>query len=239
MTPTRHPFAAQDKVAVSWSGGKDACLAWLRARDQGLQATTFVTMCEAPDTGDDGATLSHHLPRAWMQRQVAACGAHWWPVDVPRTGPTAYGDAFADTLRRLQQTGHAGMVFGDIDLEAHRVWLAAQCEAAGLRAHFPLWGLARADVAREIVDRGLRATLVSVDLSQLDASFCGRDYDAALLADLPPGVCPCGEDGEFHTAVRAAPGMAALDWPVLRQEVVASRPPLRPTRFARLVLEPT
>jgi len=39
----------------------------------------------------------------------------------------------------------------------------------------------------------------------LDPAFCGRRYDERLLAQLPPGVDPCGENGEFHTFVSGGP----------------------------------
>ena len=224
---------APKKAAVSWSGGKDAALAWRTALAEGWDVRSFVTMLKSP-----GESLSHHLPRAWLQRQVQACGVAWWPVEVPQDGPGDYAAAFDAVLQRLRAQGHAAMVFGDIDLRAHRDWLQARCEAAGLQAVFPLWGRPRAEVARAIVDGGFRATLVAVDLTHLAASFCGRAYDDDLLRELPTGVCPCGEDGEFHTALQWAPGMAeALDLPVERVEIVPSAPPLRPTRIARLVLK--
>ena len=99
------------------------------------------------------------------------------------------------------------MIFGDIDLQAHRDWLAPACERAGLVPLFPLWGESRAALARELVTRGVRARVVCVDTRWLDASFCGAPYDAAFLARLPAGVCPCGEDGEFHTFVTGGPGL--------------------------------
>jgi diphthine-ammonia ligase len=97
---------------------------------------------------------------------------------------------------------------------------------------FPLWGEARAALAQEILARGIRARVVCVDTRWLDASYCGADYDAALLARLPAGVCPCGEDGEFHTFVFDAPGfaqpLAIVNGP---QRRVLSVPPLVPTEL--------
>ena len=131
------------------------------------------------------------------------------------------------------------MVFGDIDLQAHRDWLEPACARAGLAAVFPLWGGARAKLAGEIVARGIRAMLVCVDARRLDAAFCGLDYDAALLARLPAGVCPCGEEGEFHTFVWDGPGFAApLALRRAGRRTVASRPPLAPTELVFECLEP-
>ncbi len=191
------------KAAISWSAGKDSCLAWLRALDQGFEVATFLTMCE--DDGEDGSSLSHHLPLRLIEAQVRAIGGHWRAARVP---PGRYGAVFDAQLRALCDEGHTHMVFGDIDLQAHRDWLEPACTRAGLIALFPLWGLPRAEVARLILARGIRAGTVCVDTRWLDASFCGVDYDAAFLARLPSGVCPCGEDGEFHTFVFDAPGFA-------------------------------
>lgn len=217
---TSHP----GRAAISWSAGKDACLAWLRAREQGLNATTFVTMCEP-----GGTSKSHALPPELLAAQVRAIGGEWWPVE---SGPGEYAAVFDATLRRLAATGHSHLVFGDIDLQAHRDWLEPACARAGLIAVFPLWGEARAAIAQEIVRRGIRARLVCVDTRWLDASYCGADYDAALLSRLPAGACPCGEGGEFHTFVFDAPG---FDRPLAidpgEQQRVRSMPPLSPTEL--------
>ncbi len=227
MTPPSSPARA----ALSWSGGKDGCLAWLRARESGLDVRTSFTMCEA-----GGASLSHALPRAWLARQVAACGVAWRAVDVPRAAG-GYAAAFDAVLAALRAGGHTHAVFGDIDLAAHRDWIAPRVDAAGLVPVFPLWGGSRAAIAAEAIGRGIRARIVAVDLGRAPASLCGADYGEALRAGLPDGVCPCGEDGEFHTAVTFAPGMSAAVPLVDRGVVVeASSPPLAPTRIARLAL---
>jgi uncharacterized protein (TIGR00290 family) len=213
------------RAAISWSAGKDSALALLRAREAGLDVTTFLTLCEA-----DGTSKSHALAPELVAAQVVALGGLWRAVAVPEQ-PGAYGLMFNLALQALFESGHTHLVFGDIDLQAHRDWLEPACTAAGLVAVFPLWGEPRAALAQEIIARGIQARLVCVDAGRLDARFCGRDYDAALLAELPPGVCPCGEDGEFHTFVHAMPGMAPLALQSLGQRHVASRPPLAPTVF--------
>lgn len=215
------------KTAISWSAGKDACLALLRARESGHDVQTFLTMCEA-----DGFSKSHALAPEVISAQVAAFGGVWRPVAVPEDVQGAYALCFHAALQSLQASGHTHIVFGDIDLQAHRDYLEPVCVQHGLTPVFPLWGASRAALAREILDRGIRARLVCVDAGRLDPRLCGRDYDAALLAELPEGVCPCGEDGEFHTVVVDAPGMAAplrLASDGLRQAL--SRPPMRPTTF--------
>ena len=210
--------------AISWSAGKDSWLALARAREQGLRVATFVTMCDA-----DGASKSHALAPELVDAQVRALGGA--PVSV-RVAPGEYAQRFDAALRDLAAAGHTHMIFGDIDLQAHRDWLAPACERAGLVPLFPLWGESRAALARELVTRGVQARVVCVDTRCLAASFCGAAYDAEFLARLPAGVCPCGEDGEFHTFVTGGPGFAhavpVIDGP---QRRVASQPPFAPTEF--------
>jgi len=218
------------KAAISWSAGKDSCLALLRAREQGLHVETFVTMCD-----EDGTSKSHALPPALIEAQVAALGGRWRPMRVP---PGQYAAVFAAALAALRDEGHTQMVFGDIDLQAHRDWLEPACARAGLEAVFPLWGGSRAALAEEIIERGIRARLVCVDTRWLDAFFAGADYDRALLARLPAGVCPCGEDGEFHSFVWDAPGFAApLRLAPGTPRRVASVPPLAPTELVLQIPE--
>lgn len=189
------------RTAVSWSGGKDACLAWRRTAEAGWPAHTFLTMCDA-----DGTSKSHVLPPALLAAQAAAAGVACKAVRVP---PGGYAQAFDRALAELRADGHVRVVFGDIDLQAHRDWLEPACARAGLQACFPLWGELRPALAREVIHRGIRARLVCVDTRWLDERHVGAAYDEAFLQRLPPGVCPCGEDGEFHTFVWDAPGFAA------------------------------
>jgi len=210
------------RTAIAWSAGKDCCLALLRLRERGIDVETFVTMCEP-----DGRSKAHALPAELVAAQVAAFGRRWLPVRVP---PGEYAAAFDATLRALRETGHTRMAFGDVDLQAHRDWIEAACAKAGLQPLFPLWGEARDALAKEVIARGVRARVVVVDTRWLDASFAGAHYDAALLARLPAGVCPCGEEGEFHTFVFDAPGMSApLSIRDGARREAASSPPFTPT----------
>jgi uncharacterized protein (TIGR00290 family) len=214
-------------AAISWSAGKDSMLALLRAREAGIEGTTFLTMMDA-----DGASKSHALPAALIAAQVDALGGRWMPVAV-EDAPGAYGRAFAECLDMLRAAGHRQVVFGDIDLAAHRDWIEPQCQRAGLDAVFPLWGEPRAELAREVIGRGIRARIVCVDTARLDAVFCGVEFDAELLERLPAGVCPCGEEGEFHTFVWDGPGFARPLAVVSHGiERIAARPPLAPTELA-------
>jgi diphthamide synthase (EF-2-diphthine--ammonia ligase) len=97
------------------------------------------------------------------------------------------------------------VAFGDLFLEDIRAYRERQMAPTGLDCHFPLWGRPTPELAQEMIASGFRARIACVDPSALPASFAGREFDAGLLADLPPSVDPCGENGEFHTFVWDGP----------------------------------
>jgi len=205
-------------------------LALLRAREQGLDVQTFLTLLDP-----DGRSKSHGLPPPLIEAQVRALGGQWRPAPVP---PGQYGERFDAELAALRASGHEAMVFGDIDLQAHRDWIEPRCERAGLQACFPLWGMARRALATEVIARGIRALIVCVDTARLPAAFCGQPYDAGFLAALPDAVCPAGEDGEFHSFVWDGPGFAApLALRPGAPRLQPSAPPLRPTELCFCIPE--
>jgi len=217
VTPT-----SASRAAVSWSGGKDSCLALLRARRDGHECRTLLTMMD-----EEGPSKSHGLPASLLQAQADAMDISWLPVAASLAG---YGRAFGEALENLRAGGHTHMIFGDIDLQAHRDWLEPACRRADLVAVFPLWGLSRVAVAAEVIAAGIKARVVCVDAGRLSADFCGAEYDADLLARLPADICPCGEGGEFHTFVWDAPCFrSALCLGRGSQRRVRSAPPLAPT----------
>jgi diphthamide synthase (EF-2-diphthine--ammonia ligase) len=112
------------------------------------------------------------------------------------------------------------VAFGDLFLADIRSYREERLRGTGLEPLFPLWGRPTRELAAEMIGMGLRAALTCVDPKALSPAFAGRDFDAALLADLPPGVDPCGENGEFHTFAWDGP-MFRRPVPVSRGEVVA------------------
>jgi diphthamide synthase (EF-2-diphthine--ammonia ligase) len=114
-----------------------------------------------------------------------------------------------EATARLKQDGVTHMVFGDLFLEDIRAWREARLAEAGMTGIYPLWGRDTSALARDMVANGLVAHLTCIDPRKLDKSFAGRRFDAALLADLPRDVDPCGENGEFHTVVTGGPMFTA------------------------------
>ena len=210
-------------VLVAWSGGKDSALSLERLRaDPRCRIAGLLTTLDA-----DGRASAQGLRRSVIERQAAALDLPLHFAEVPHgAGNDAYAAAFAhalDTARR-DEPALATIAFGDLFLADVRAWREALLARLGWNALFPLWGEDTPRLAREIIGRGWRAVLCCVDTTQLDASFCGRDYDDALLADLPPSCDPCGENGEFHTCVLAGP------WPE-PLPLVCGKPTLRDGRF--------
>lgn len=190
------------RTLVSWSGGKDSCLAMLLAQEAGLRVERLVCMSEP----DADRSRSHALPAWVLEAQARALGVH---LVQPRAGWPDYEAVFVGALREARASGIAHAVFGDIDLAPHRDWEERVCAAADVRAHLQLWEWPRARVVDEVFARGIEAVCVCVNTRFLPAEFCGRPYDREFVRDLPAGVDACGENGEFHTCVVNLPGFAS------------------------------
>jgi uncharacterized protein (TIGR00290 family) len=196
-------MAALSRAVLAWSGGKDSAFALHALRQGGGTEVTALLTTVDEETGR-GAV--HDLPAEFLAAQARAAGLPLVTVPLPRPCPnTAYEARMAGALAPFRAAGVARVVFGDLFLTDIRAWREAQMAALGMEAVFPLWNRPTDALAREMIAAGLSARLVAVDTARLDAAFAGRAFDAALLADLPPDVDPCGERGEFHTAVTAGP----------------------------------
>ncbi|MET0935401.1 MAG: ATP-binding protein [Luteibacter sp.] len=190
----------QTPIIVSWSGGKDCLMTLGRLRaDPAWQVVGLVTTV----TAQYDRIAMHGVRRDVLEAQAAALGL---PVieavlDWPSHND-AYEQAFAAALAaaKARWPGLAHIAFGDLFLADVRAYREAQLARLGKwTGVYPLWGEDTASLGRRFVAEGHRAALCCVDTTQLDAGFCGRDYDATLLDALPQGVDPCGENGEFHT----------------------------------------
>jgi uncharacterized protein (TIGR00290 family) len=190
------------RAAVSWSGGKDGCLALLRAAET-HHVVAMVTMF-----GEDGSrSRSHGLRPEVIAAQAARLGIPCHTATC--TWPT-YTDRFVALLAALEQHDVTHVIFGDIIGDSHRVWNERVCAARGLTPVMPLWGEPTHDLAREFIARGGQARLVTVRPPQLDDSWLGLALDGALIERLiSVGADPCGELGEYHTVVTNCPAFSA------------------------------
>jgi uncharacterized protein (TIGR00290 family) len=176
-------------------------LALHRALDAGHRVEALLAMFD--ESGE--RSRSHALPPHLLQAQADALGM---PLVMRQASWVDYEAVFTDQLRDFAAQGITHGLFGDIDLPAHRDWEEKVCAAAGLRAELPLWQQPRRALVDEFLALGYRARVVCVDARFLDASFCGREFDAGFIADLPPEVDACGENGEFHSFVFDGPRFA-------------------------------
>jgi uncharacterized protein (TIGR00290 family) len=191
------------RLALAWSGGKDSALAlWTLREERGDEPQALITTV----TEEYGRVSMHGVRRALLERQAAAAGVPLVEVAIPARCPNdVYEARMAQTLASTALAGVEAVAFGDLFLEDVRAYREERLAAAGKRAVFPLWGRETGELASRFLAEGFEAVLVCVDPRLLDPSFAGRRYDERLLAELPPGVDPCGENGEFHTFVHAGP----------------------------------
>ena len=192
-------------LLLAWSGGKDA--AWtlhtLRQRDD----VDVVALLTTVNTRYDRVAMQG-IRRELLHAQAAATGLPLIEAEIePQCDNARYEAALADALARAKARWPEldTVAFGDLFLADVRAWREASCAAMGWRIETPLYGSDTRELAHAMIAGGLRARLCCVDLEQLDAGFAGRAFDDTLLADLPPGCDPCGENGEFHTLVLDGP----------------------------------
>jgi uncharacterized protein (TIGR00290 family) len=191
------------KLLLSWSTGKDSawCLHLLRQQSDYEIAGLLTTL-----NAEFDRVAMHSTRRALLDRQAEAAGLPLIAVPLPWPCSNAdYEQIMAGVCRSAAEQGVAAIAFGDLFLDDIRAYRERQLQGTGLEPVFPLWQIPTHQLAQEMISGSLRAKLVCVDPKKVPSSFAGRDFDRQLLADLPPGVDPCGENGEFHTCVYAGP----------------------------------
>jgi uncharacterized protein (TIGR00290 family) len=184
------------KTLLAWSSGKDSAWALGRLRKQGIPvAALLTTINQSADR-----VAMHGVRRQLLEAQAESVGLPVWVVPLPWPCTNQdYESRMAEACAKAVAEGFDTIAFGDLYLRDVRQYRERQLAGTGLQPLFPLWETPTASLAREMIAAGLRARLSSLDSKQLDASFAGREFDLALLGDLPAGVDPCGEKGEFHT----------------------------------------
>lgn len=189
-------------IWLSWSSGKDCAWALHRLRQDGRPVSALFTTINA--TADRVAM--HGVRRKLLEAQAGAAGLALHVIPLPWPCSNAqYEEIMAGFLKQAQAGEVTHMAFGDLFLEDIRAYREKNLADTGIAPLFPVWGLPTDQLARDMLAAGMRARLATVDLAKLEPSFVGRIYDVGLLADLPGGVDPCGENGEFHTFVTDGP----------------------------------
>ena len=215
MTPPDPPPTA--RVVLSWSSGKDSAWTLQRLRAQGAEVVALLST-----VNQVFARVAMHGTRTELvQAQARAAGVPLIKVLLPWPCPNeAYEAALGEALIALRDTqGVTQVAFGDLFLEEVRAYRERLLASLGLQGVFPLWGMPSAPLAREMIAAGVEAWIVCLDPKRLPSEWAGARVDARFLERLPAGVDPCGENGEFHTAVTAGP-MFSTRIPVRAGEVV-------------------
>ncbi len=205
------------KAIVAWSSGKDS--AWALREIQRAESAEVVGLLTT--VTETFARVSMHAVREeLLDRQAAGLGLPCRKVRIPWPCPNEIYEArMAEALADARAAGVSRVVFGDLFLRDIRAYREARLAGTGLEPLFPLWERDTRRLAHEMLDGGLAAVITCVDPRKVDRSLSGRPFDAALLAALPPGVDPCGENGEFHTFAWSGP-MFSAPIPIATGEVV-------------------
>jgi len=198
-----------EKVLLSWSGGKDSAIALREIqRTQKYKITALLTTI----TKDYDRISMHGVRRVILEKQAVSLGLPLHKVFIPKNGSNEeYNSKMKEEMTKFKKSGLSSVVFGDIFLEDVRRYREDNLSAVAMNALFPLWNMHTAGVAKNFIDSGFKAIVTCIDSKVLDAKFTGKMFDERFLSDLPSGVDPCGENGEFHTFV--------FDGPIFRKAV--------------------
>lgn len=191
------------RIALSWSSGKDS--AWslhLLKQDPAVEVVALLTTLNQ----EFDRVAMHAVRRQLLELQAESAGVPLWKIPLPwPCSNQEYESRMRAVCERAVSSGIEAIAFGDLYLADIRAYREKQLAGTGLDALFPLWQLPTRELAGQMIARGLRAKVTCVDPKILPREFAGRDFDAGFLADLPAGVDPCGENGEFHTFVYDGP----------------------------------
>jgi uncharacterized protein (TIGR00290 family) len=193
----------KENTVVSWSGGKDSTFTLYQIQQsKKYQIEALLTTI----TQDYDRISIHGVRRILLEQQANVLDLPLEKMFIKKdVSNTEYEFELIKILKQYVDQGVTSMVFGDIFLEDVRRYREELLAKVNMQAVFPLWKKDTQELAREFVDCGFKAVITVVDSSLLGKEFAGREYDKQFLADLPRGVDPCGENGEFHSFVHDGP----------------------------------
>lgn len=196
-----------DSTWLHWSGGKDSAYALSKLTQQGGQVGGIVTALSS----EFRRISMHGVREELLDAQAESLGLPLHKIFIPRDcNMEDYGTMISREMAKLKTMGATHCAFGDIFLEDLKAYRQKQMDACQLETVFPIWKEAdTASMARNIIDSGVKAIVVCVSGKHFDSSFVGREYDLDFLNDLPEGVDPCGENGEFHSFVYDSPNFSS------------------------------
>ncbi|MCB0699452.1 MAG: diphthine--ammonia ligase [Chitinophagales bacterium] len=190
-------------TVLNWSSGKDAALAYyLLQQDEQYNVTQLLTTVN----NEQDRVVMHGVREELLDLQAERIGVKLNKIKLP-TSPNhdVYNNAMTNALNGLKEAGVSHAAFGDIFLDDLKKYREKQLASVGFQSVFPLWKKSTVDLVHMVEQVGIEAMIVCVSEQKLGKEFLGRKVDTSLLNDLPKGVDPCGEHGEFHTFVYNAP----------------------------------
>jgi uncharacterized protein (TIGR00290 family) len=200
-------MSPKPKAYVSWSSGKDCAFALWEAQRAG-----DLDICGLLTTTNEavGRVAMHGTRNELMRRQAEAVGLPVLEVGLPwPCSNEDYASRMLAACDTMKAQGVSHVVYGDLFLEDIRAYRDEKMSQAGLTAVYPLWKRDTRQLARDMIASDLKTVVVCIDPKKLDPSFAGRWFDEAFLNELPDGIDPCGENGEFHTCVVDGPMFSA------------------------------
>lgn len=193
------------KLFVSWSGGKDCCLACYRAIKEGHEISCLASMF----TKETGRLYPHYFPPELLKRQAEALGI---PIVLKWTANEEYTRNYIKMLQEFKKEGIDGGVFGDVsfgnsDAGGHLQWVERVCQAADMEVILPLWNEDRESILNDLISSGFKAIIIAADDSKLGKSWLGQEFDLELVAKLKTlhAKSSNGEVGNYHTLVLDGP----------------------------------
>jgi uncharacterized protein (TIGR00290 family) len=210
-------MAERADILFCWSGGKDSAMALHVLRQQ--QETRVAALLTTVTEGYERISM-HGVSRTLLLRQAEAIGLPLQEVRIPPQCVNAvYETKMREALLSQKENGVRCVAFGDIFLQDLREYRERNLAQVDMNAIFPIWKRDTRELAQEFCAMGFRAMAVCIDSKKLSREFAGRELDESFFRDLPVGVDPCGENGEFHTFVYDGPIFADAI-PIEREEVV-------------------
>ncbi|MBS7610946.1 diphthine--ammonia ligase [Candidatus Bathyarchaeota archaeon] len=190
------------RVAVSWSGGKDSCLACYKAILKGFKISYLLNI-----VSKENRVMSHGLNPKLMVAQSEVIGI---PIIQREATWETYEEVFKETLMELKREDIKGAVFGDIDVQEHKDWVDRICSSVGIIPIEPLWGIDPEQVITDFINAGFKAIVVNVKADLFGEEWLRRRVDKCFLEDLRKlqskrNIHICGELGEYHTFVVDGP----------------------------------
>ncbi len=217
LSDKNHHLRISSTAIASWSGGKDSCLACFKAIKQGYKIKYLLNFISK----ESKRCCFHGLEGKLIKLQAKLIG-----IPLIQKAVTAdmqeYEKEFKEAVTELKAQGIRKMVFGDIYLLGHMNWVERVCKDMDIEPIEPLWNVSPTEIIEELIDLGFKAIIVSCQADKFGKDFVGKKVDKDLLLELKSkNICPCGENGEFHTLV--------VDGPFFKRgiEILESEPVLK------------